>query len=408
MNMEIPARLKLDDLPEGPGVYLFRDRDGRLIYVGKAKSLRSRVRSYFQGSSGGQAPKTDALLSDIDDLEYIVTGTEVEALILENNLIKKERPRYNIRLRDDKNFPYLKLTSEERFPRVVLVRRARLDRNAYFGPYLPASAARRTIQMAARHFKVATCYLENMDGTRPRPCLLYQLNQCLGPCAGLVSDADYAQAVHDARLFLEGRTQDLVAALKEKMARASSAEHFESAAHYRDLIRMLSRKESRQAIASLGLEEQDYIAFAREGEVASVQIFQMREGQVRGRRELSFEAIREPDPEFLASCLFRYYESAGDLPATLNVPIEPGGGSAGPSSRWWRGTRDSRSRRCSGPRIPMASRSSRRCRRPSGSTSRRTGSSASTSPTSRGAIRSPRSWSGKGGGRGAPITGDSG
>src|SRR3990172_1780919 len=158
-----PARAKLDDLPDGPGVYLYRNRDGKVIYVGKARSLKSRVRSYFQEGSGGQAPQTDALLAEIHDLEFIVTRTEVEALILENNLVKKERPRFNIRLRDDKNFPYLKMTVTERFPRVVLVRRARLDGNAYFGPYVPASTARRSIQMVARHFKVATCYLEDMD-----------------------------------------------------------------------------------------------------------------------------------------------------------------------------------------------------------------------------------------------------
>jgi excinuclease ABC subunit C len=321
--MERPARLKLEDLPDAPGVYLYRDREGRILYVGKAKSLKSRVRSYFQGSSTGQAPKTDALLAEIHDLEFIVTRTEVEALILENNLIKTERPRYNVRLRDDKNFPYLKLTTTERFPRLVLVRRARLDGNVYFGPYLPASAARRTIQTVARHFKVATCYLEDMDGTRPRPCLLYQLNQCLGPCAGLVEDEEYAQAVRDARLFLEGRNRDLLAILREKMAAAARAERFESAAHSRDLIRMLERAAERQSIASVGLEEQDYVAFAREGEVASVQVFQMREGQVRARRELSFEGIREEDAEFLAASLSRYYESADYVPAAIYVPFEP-------------------------------------------------------------------------------------
>ena len=321
--METPARLKIDDLPEAPGVYLYRDAAGKLIYVGKAKSLKSRVRSYFQESSSGQAPKTDALLSDIHDLEYIVTRTEVEALILENNLIKEERPLYNIRLRDDKNFPYLKLTATERYPRVVLVRRARLDGNAYFGPYLPASAARRTIQMVARHFKVATCYLENMDGTRPRPCLLYQLNQCLGPCAGLVGDEEYAQAVHDARLFLEGRARDLLKVLREKMAAAAADERFETAAHYRDLIRVVERASERQVIASVGLEEQDYVAFAREGSVASVQVFQMREGHVRSRRELSFEGVRGGDAEFLASCLTRYYETVDYIPGTIYVALEP-------------------------------------------------------------------------------------
>ena len=317
-----PARRKLDDLPDAPGVYLYRDAGGRIIYVGKAKSLRSRVRSYFQPGGTGQFPKTDALVGEIHDLEFIVTRTEVEALILENSLVKKEQPRWNIRLRDDKNFPYLKLTSTERFPRVVLVRRARLDGNAYFGPYLPASAARRTIQMVARHFKVATCY-EHLDGTRPRPCLLYQLNQCLGPCAGLVPDEEYQKAVHDARLFLEGRTRDLVRGLRGKMQEAAAAEHFEAAAQHRDLIRTLERLQERQTVASVGLEEQDYVAFAREGETASVQIFRMREGLVQSRRELSFEAVGVDDATFLDACLEQYYAAADDVPGTILVTIEP-------------------------------------------------------------------------------------
>jgi excinuclease ABC subunit C len=318
----VPARQKLDDVPDAPGVYLYRDAAGRVIYVGKAKSLKSRVRSYFQAGGSGQFPKTDALVSEIHDLDLIVTRTEVEALILENNLIKKERPRYNIRLRDDKNFPYLKMTSTERFPRVVLVRRARLDGNAYFGPYLPASAARRTIQMVARHFKVATCY-EHLDGTRPRPCLLYQLNQCLGPCAGLVSDEDYARAAQDARLFLEGRTRDLLRRLKEQMGQAARDERFEAAAQHRDLIATLERIREKQSVSSLGLEEQDYVAFAREGEIASVQVFQMRQGQVQSRRELAFEGIVEDDPAFLGACLERYYASSDDVPKTIVLPIEP-------------------------------------------------------------------------------------
>ncbi len=323
MDPRTPARLKLDDLPDAPGVYLYRDRRGAILYVGKARSLKGRVRSYFQDSSAGQAPKTDALLDEIHDLEYIVTRTEVEALILENNLIKKEKPRFNIRLRDDKNFPYLKMTTAERFPRVVLVRRARLDRDAYFGPYVPASTARRTIQMVARQFKVATCYLEDMDGTRPRPCLLYQLNQCLGPCAGLVDDAEYAQAVQDARLFLEGRNRDLLKSLKDKMTRAADEERFEAAAHYRDLVKGLQTAQVKQRIASVGLEEEDYVAFHREGGLASVQIFQMRGGQVQARREFSFEGIREGDDEFLSTCLTRYYASVDYIPKTICVPVDP-------------------------------------------------------------------------------------
>ena len=320
-----PARQKLDDLPDSSGVYLYRDRKGRLLYVGKANSLRSRVRSYFQAAPGGGTPeaaKTGALVSEIWDLEYIVTRNPVEALILESNLVKEEQPRYNIRLRDDKNFPYLKLTTSERFPRLVLVRQARLDKNVYYGPYLPASSARRTIQMVARHFKVATCY-EHLDGTRPRPCLLFQLNQCLGPCAGLVSDEDYGKAVADARLFLEGKTRDLLKVLKGKMAEAATDERYEAAAQHRDLIRTLEKMQERQTVASVGLEGQDYVAYVREGGLASVQVFQMREGQVRARRELSFEG-GEPDPGlFLDAVLERYYGSTDDLPETIVLPHEP-------------------------------------------------------------------------------------
>src|SRR2546422_603506 len=232
MDSGSPARLKLDDLPDAPGVYLYRDRGGRVIYVGKARSLKSRVR-----------------------------------------------------------------------------------------PYVPASTARRSIQMVARQFKVATCYLEDMDGTRPRPCLLYQLNQCLGPCASLVDDQEYGQAVNDARLFLEGRNKDLVKSLKEKMRSASDDERFEAAAHYRDLVKSLETTSEKQRIASVGLEEEDYVAFHRERDIASVQVVQMRAGQVQARREFSFECIREGDAEFLAACLTRYYESIDVIPQTFCVPI---------------------------------------------------------------------------------------
>jgi excinuclease ABC subunit C len=321
---ERPVRAKLADVPDTPGVYLYRDRRGRLLYVGKAKSLKNRVRQYFQARPGGDGqPLTGAMIGEIWDLEYIVTRTEVEALLLENNLVKEEQPRYNIRLRDDKNFPYLKLSTSERFPRLVLVRRARLDDNQYFGPYLPASGARRTIQMVARHFKVATCY-ENLDGTRPRPCLLFQLNQCLGPCAGLVSDEDYAKAVADTRLFLEGRTRDLLGVLKQKMGEAAGEQRYEAAGQHRDLIRTLERIQEKQTISSVGMEEQDYVAFAREGSIASVQVFQMREGQVRGRREMSFEGIEVDDAQFLEAALERYYGAAPEVPGTIVVPLEPG------------------------------------------------------------------------------------
>src|SRR5262245_20128017 len=255
---------KLASLPNGPGVYVYRDQRGRVLYVGKAKSLKSRVRSYFQ--KGAQhPPKTEALVEEVRDLELILTASEKEALILENNLIKRERPRYNVLLRDDKNFPYLKMTIKDRFPRVVLVRRARLDKNLYFGPFLPASSARKSLRMVARFFRVAICH-EKLDGSRPRPCLYFQLNQCTGPCAGLVATGSDRRQVAEARLFLEGRNRDLLARLKTQMAEASSGEQYETAAHYRDLIRAVEGLSVRQRFASVGLEDQDYLSTYREGE----------------------------------------------------------------------------------------------------------------------------------------------
>src|SRR5262245_3344507 len=264
-----PLGEKLSKLPDLPGVYLYRDARGRVLYVGKAKSLRGRVRTYFQ--KGAQhPPRTAALVAEVEDLEMILTGSEREALILENNLIKKERPRYNVLLRDDKNFPYLKMTIGDPFPRVVLVRRARLDKHLYFGPFLPASTARRTLRMVARFFRVAICH-ERLDGSRPRPCLYFQLNQCTGPCAGLVGAEEYRRQVQEARLFLEGRNRDLIDRLRVRMDEAAAAEQYESAAHYRDLIRSVESLSVRQRFTSVGLEDQDYLAHYREGDRASLE-----------------------------------------------------------------------------------------------------------------------------------------
>jgi len=312
---------KLSSLPDTTGVYVYRDRRGRVIYVGKAKSLRSRVRSYFQ--KGAQhPPKTEALVSEVRDLELILTGSEREALILENNLIKKERPRYNVLLRDDKNFPYLKMTAGDAFPRVVLVRRARLDRNLYFGPFLPASSARKALRMVARFFRVAICH-EKLDGSRPRPCLYYQLNQCTGPCAGLVDKEEYRKQVQEARLFLEGRNRDLLGRLKERMGEASKSEQFETAAHYRDLIRAVEGLSMRQRFSSVGLEDQDYLAHYREGERSSLEVFQMRDGVVASRREFTLEGVQESAEELTAACLQQYYGSVSEVPEEIYTGVEP-------------------------------------------------------------------------------------
>jgi len=312
---------KAADLPDRPGVYLFKDASGQLLYIGKARVLRDRVRSYF-GTAAGLTVKIRRMMEEAADLDLIVTNSEVEALILENNLVKKEQPRYNTLLRDDKNFPYLKMTVQDQFPRVVLVRKAQLDGSAYFGPYLPASHARRALRMVARFFQVATCH-ERLDGSRPRPCLYYQLDQCLGPCAGLADPAAYAGAVEDARLFLEGRSQDLLSRLKVKMAGASQNQEYELAAHYRDLIRTVGSFAERQNIASVGLEEQDYFHLHREGERAALQVFSMRGGLVQSRREFTFESVHEDDAAFLSSVLQLYYAGGADVPGQIYVPVEP-------------------------------------------------------------------------------------
>ncbi|MGD8374966.1 MAG: excinuclease ABC subunit UvrC [Acidobacteriota bacterium] len=320
--MTTPLAERLPELPASPGCYLFRARNRQVLYVGKAKSLRSRVRGYFQ-SSALHSPRIARMLQEADDLELIVTASEMEALILENSLIKKEQPRFNVLLRDDKNFPYLRLTVKDRFPRLVLVRRARNDGQLYFGPYLPASSARRTLRMASRYFKVAPCY-EKLDGSRDRPCLYYHMDQCLGPChAGLTTEEEYGRAVEDLRLFLGGRDRELLERLQAAMAAAAEREEYELAAHYRDLIRDIRRAARKQNFSSVGLEDQDYFHFHRERGESVLQVFQMRAGLVQARREFSFDSLDPdlPDDEFLAGAVGQYYAAAPEIPADVYVPL---------------------------------------------------------------------------------------
>jgi len=313
---------KIRDLPDHPGCYIFRGAGGEVLYVGKAKSLRDRVRSYAQAS--GHSSKIEQMVSEARDVEVILTRSEVEALILENNLVKKEKPRYNTDLRDDKNFPYLKVTVKDPFARVSLVRRARADGNLYVGPYLPASNARRTLKMVQTYFRVATCH-ERLDGSRPRPCLYYQLDQCMGPCAGLAEAEEYRQAVRDVEMFLQGRSPALLASLEEKMAEAAGKQAYERAAHYRDLIRTVKDSMERQHMASVGLEDQDFFHFHREAGEAMVQLFVMRDGLVQSRREFLFEGFDGDDPSFMAEVLQRYYGEGGEVPAEIYAGADPAG-----------------------------------------------------------------------------------
>src|SRR5689334_17178988 len=232
--MQLDLREKVSALPLSPGVYLYKDAGGRVIYVGKAKSLRARVRSYFSDDKLADA-KTGTLISEARDIDYILVDNEKEALALENNLIKQWKPRFNILLRDDKTYPYIKLT-HERYPRVYVTRSLRKDGSTYFGPYFPANLAHRLVHFIHRHFLVPSC---KVDLTRyhPKPCLQYHIHRCLGPCVlGLTTDEAYARAVRDVRLFLEGRRQDLADGLRRRMQQASDETRFEEAGGLRDLL----------------------------------------------------------------------------------------------------------------------------------------------------------------------------
>lgn len=312
-------RERLEGLPDRPGVYIYRGGSGEALYVGKARSLRSRVRSYFQPSAQ-HPPRIARLLEEVRDVEVVITDTEVEALILESNLIKRERPPYNVVLRDDKNFPYLKLSLEDEYPRVSLVRRPKLDGNLYVGPCLPASVAWRSMRLVQRTFRVATCK-EVFDGKR-RPCLYYHLDQCLAPCAGKTNPEEYARAVRDARLFLEGRDRELASSLETQMRAASEAQEYERAARFRDTLAVVRRLGERQRFLSVGFEHQDYFAHHAEGSEAALELFQMREGKVQARREFTFEGIEVEPASFYATVLAQYYAEA-DPPPEIYVPSLP-------------------------------------------------------------------------------------
>ncbi|MDH3285796.1 MAG: excinuclease ABC subunit UvrC, partial [Acidobacteriota bacterium] len=304
--------------PLEPGCYLFSDAAGVVLYVGKARSLRQRARSYFH-ESAQHAPKTEAMVAEARALEFIVTGNEIDALILENNLIKEHRPRYNVLLRDDKNFPYLKLSARDEFPRVVLVRRPKADGSLYYGPFLPASHARRTLRMIPRFFQVANCHLR-FDG-KQRPCLYYHLDQCLAPCAGKADPDEYRDRVGQVKLFLEGRNEELTEKIGEKMRVASDRQEFELAARYRDMIESLRRLSERTPMTSVGLEAIDFWAEHREGEQVALQLFRMREGRIIGRREFTFDRASTPD-RFYDDVLPQFY-AGEEPPAEVVLPRLP-------------------------------------------------------------------------------------
>ncbi len=312
---------RAEDLPARPGVYLFKDAAGKPIYVGKAKSLRHRVRSYFQESRPSDE-KRDRLLDLAADLETILVDNEKEALALENNLIKQFKPRYNVLLRDDKTYPYIKLTLQERYPRVYVTRRLRKDGSRYYGPYFPGGLAYRIVDLIHRRFFVPSC---KVDLTRyhPRPCLQYHIKRCLGPCVeGLTTPERYAEAVRDVRMFLEGRESELVRQLHHRMERASEEQRYEEAGRYRDQLLTVEQLRERQKMAASSGEDFDIFGFHREGTQMAVDLFHFRNGRTVDRREFFWEDIEEPDLGDVFSALVKQvYLDQQYVPGEIFVPV---------------------------------------------------------------------------------------
>src|SRR5215469_9965362 len=315
-------REKVANLPAQPGVYLFQDAAGTILYVGKALSLRGRVRSYFLDKTIQDA-KTGSLVREIADLGYIVVDNEKEALALENNLIKKYQPKFNVLLRDDKTYPYIQYTAYEKYPRVYVTRRLKKDGSIYFGPYFPANLAYRMVHLIHKHFLVPSCTVD-LTRKHPRPCLQYYIHRCLGPCVeGLVTDERYIEAARYVRLFLEGRRNDLSRSLEQRMNNAAEDERFEEAAGYRDLLRTLAEMEERQKIAAASGDDTDVIAWYAEPPQVAVNFFHIRGGRVVDRRDFYWENQEAFNPaEFLPSLLKQLYLDAAYLPRCIHTPID--------------------------------------------------------------------------------------
>src|SRR6266849_5960554 len=292
--MDLQAKIRT--IPTSAGVYLYKNAEGEIIYVGKANNLRSRVSSYFREGRWEDA-KTDSLVREAVDVDYIIVANNKEALALENHLIKQKKPRFNILLRDDKTYPYVRLTLGERFPRVYVTRRLRKDGSSYYGPYFPANLAYRIVDLIHRHFMVPSC---KVDLTRyhPRPCLQYYIKRCSGPCVeGLTTPEIYQEAVRDVKLFLEGRPTDLLRSLRQRMEQAAEGEEYERAARYRDLISTVDQLQEKQRIAAVEGDDADVFGYHYENDMLAVNLFHMRGGKVLDRREFFWEELPEVEPD---------------------------------------------------------------------------------------------------------------
>jgi excinuclease ABC subunit C len=316
-----PLLKRAREAPENPGVYRFSDRGGSVIYVGKARNLRRRVLSYF--GRHDLPERTLRMVAAARGLDFTVTASEVEAFILENTLIKRERPRYNVLLRDDKTYPYIKVTTGDPWPRVVFTRRVRDDGHAYFGPFMGQRMARHLMDLARTRFAVRTCDLP-MDGSLTRPCLYYHMKACLGPCVdGLTTPEAYAEAVEELRLFLGGRHRDLLPRLEASMWQASEREDFESAARYRDLLTVVKRLGERQDVEQPGRGDADVFAVRSDGEHATVCVLPYRDGKLVDKREFHFEAVGDVGVgEVFMALAGQYYDANPAIPGEISFSGE--------------------------------------------------------------------------------------
>ncbi len=324
MEMQADDRdIKLKNLPTSSGVYMFKDANGRILYIGKAKNLRNRVRTYFQ-KSGEHSPRIARMVRKVADFELMLTDSEVEALILEANLVREHKPRYNVSLKDDKHFPYIKVTTQEPFPRVLIVRRVEKDGATYFGPYTNAKGMRKTVGFLTRLFNIRTCnyQIPPPEGKSLKVCLDYHIKRCEGPCEGLVSDEKYREGVDNVLMVLRGRSRSLIDKLHTKMEAASAAMEYEEAAELRDRIEAIQSVMVKQKVDVGDLVDRDIIALAREEKDAVAVVMQIREGILIGRQDFQLSAESDHDDEtVLETFLTQYYNHQPNLPEEVFLPF---------------------------------------------------------------------------------------
>lgn len=321
MDIHPSLQSKLAHLPGSPGVYLFKSEQGDIIYIGKAAILADRVRSYFQ-KGADHSPKTGLLVSHIADIETMVTRSELEALILESNLVKRHKPRFNIVLRDDKQYPYVRLPVKDDFPRLSIVRRVQKDGALYYGPYTPANALRETLKVIKHVFPLATCTID-IDGTADRACIEFEIKRCMAPCTGNQSKEGYHQIVKQVRQFLEGRDRELLDDLRARMEAAAEREEFEEAARLRDRLFKIERMLEKQRITQTTAADQDVIGLARQGSAVDLQILFVRGGLLIGRKDFFWpQSATVPDEELVHSAIEQFYNKDGQPPREVLVPTD--------------------------------------------------------------------------------------